>query len=393
MCFIQLHMITSHPSGVLLNRDEAGMAKSLTIGGVERTRISSQCVKRLVGTGEDILALDTPKTVRSRATFKTLIALPLVAEGFDIQKVIDTVAVLRALVLGEKPKVEKEAAPKGKRGAAKTEEAKEAPKLALDDLATKQLVVLGYPEVEALKDLARKALKGEIVLNEKTATLTAIRRATGIGAAMFGRMVTSDLLARADSSVHVAHAFTVHAAVSEPDFFSAVGDTLPGDEGQMTSSEHIGLVDLTSCTFYQYVVIDVRQLAANLTGYDRREALNHLTPEDKQLMTEIIRALVRAFATSTGAKKGSTAPYAVASSVLATAGTGSPFSLAEAFLTPVPPKAVHTAGVVMYQHLHDVLARYPQELSMAYFGVGTDDAGITINDIGDAMVRAALGVE
>jgi hypothetical protein len=42
-------------------------------------------------------------------------------------------------------------------------------------------------------------------------------------------MVTSDLFARVDAAVSVAHAFTTHAEAAETDYFTAV-DTLKGPE-------------------------------------------------------------------------------------------------------------------------------------------------------------------
>jgi len=41
--------------------------------------------------------------------------------------------------------------------------------------------------------------------------------------ALFGRFVTSDILARVDAPVHVAHAFTTHVLDTEVDFFHGCG--------------------------------------------------------------------------------------------------------------------------------------------------------------------------
>ena len=43
--FLQVHPLTSY-TATLLNRDDSGLAKRLPYGGVLRTRISSQCLKR-----------------------------------------------------------------------------------------------------------------------------------------------------------------------------------------------------------------------------------------------------------------------------------------------------------------------------------------------------------
>ncbi|HMQ22634.1 MAG TPA: type I-E CRISPR-associated protein Cas7/Cse4/CasC, partial [Planctomycetota bacterium] len=43
--FVQIHTLTSY-AATLLNRDDVGFAKRMPFGGVTRTRVSSQCLKR-----------------------------------------------------------------------------------------------------------------------------------------------------------------------------------------------------------------------------------------------------------------------------------------------------------------------------------------------------------
>ena len=43
--FLQIHTLSPY-TGALLNRDDAGLAKRLPYGGMLRTRVSSQCLKR-----------------------------------------------------------------------------------------------------------------------------------------------------------------------------------------------------------------------------------------------------------------------------------------------------------------------------------------------------------
>ena len=43
--FLQIHTLHSY-TAALLNRDDSGLSKRLRFGGVSRTRISSQCLKR-----------------------------------------------------------------------------------------------------------------------------------------------------------------------------------------------------------------------------------------------------------------------------------------------------------------------------------------------------------
>lgn len=321
MRFIQIHFLTSFPAS-LLNRDDAGFAKRIPFGGAVRTRISSQCLKRHWRTfdGVGTLAeLELPETYRSRVTFQKKIADPLIAEGLDADRVTAVVAALRDEVLGKS---------EAKKSDKKDD--KKSDKKAKADLGTDQVTVLGEPEIGFLKDLARTlvgqladpAKAGESVKvalgKEGTKNLVELRNASGLSGALFGRMVTSDKLARGDAAVHVAHAFTVHRDEAEPDYFSAV-DELNEEQG----SGHINSTELTSGLYYGYVVVDVPLLVNNLGG-------------DRSVAADVVERLIRLIATvSPGAKLGATAPYAYARAVLVEAGDHQPRTLANAYLRPI----------------------------------------------------------
>src|SRR5579859_3672954 len=86
--FLQFHALTSYPAS-LLNRDDVGLAKRIPFGGVVRTRISSQCLKRHWRTFQGEHALnqiridgqDVRESVRSRQTFGEYVVKPLLEEG------------------------------------------------------------------------------------------------------------------------------------------------------------------------------------------------------------------------------------------------------------------------------------------------------------------------
>ena len=197
---------------------------------------------------------------------------------------------------------------------------------------TDQVIVLGEPEIAFLTNLAAELAKDDAERTAKAvdayfkdkankANLKALVIGSGLDAAIFGRMVTSDLMARSDAAVHVAHSFTVHAEETEPDYFSALDD-LVAAEGELGSA-HINTSELTSGLFYTYVVVDLHQLVDNLSS-------------DRALAAEVIRRLVHLIATvSPGAKLGATAPYACAEMMLAESGARQPRTLANAFMTPV----------------------------------------------------------
>src|SRR5690606_29498868 len=134
--------------------------------------------------------------------------------------------------------------------------------------------VLGRPEVDYLRGLVAEiageaadakaveaAAKDRFKDKELKKNLEALRLHAGLDAALFGRMVTGDVLARCDAAIHVAHTFTVHAGDFETDYFSAVDDLLEVNE---TGSGHINTAELTTGLFYGYVVDDVPLLVSNL---------------------------------------------------------------------------------------------------------------------------------
>lgn len=149
-------------------------------------------------------------------------------------------------------------------------------------------------------------------------------------------MVTSDLLANRDASVSVAHAFTVHEAQVENDYFTVVDDFAQAEDG--AGSAGIFDTELASGLYYGYVVIDVPQLVANLEGIKVEDVFT-IGADKRGLAGKVVQHLLHLIATvSPGAKRGSTAPYDWAKFVLVEAGDWQPRSLAAAFHDPIPLK-------------------------------------------------------
>lgn len=357
--FLQIHTLTPY-AAALLNRDDMGRAKRLPFGGATRTRVSSQCLKRhwRTAVGEwSLEGLGAPMSIRSRQTFVQEVARPLRAEGFDEEAILAVVEAFQAVLLGESAKA--------KAGKAK-EKAGDSGRDLLDDLKTGQVLVLGRPEVEFILSLARSILGGaggakdarkavEALFKDKEtlANLKALRLASGLDAALFGRMVTSDILARGDAAVHVAHSFTVHAEDSEPEFFTAVDD-LEKAAGELGSGM-MGDSELTSGLFYGYVVIDLPLLVSNLEGCEVRD----WEKADRTLAAGVVERLIRLIASvSPGAKLGSTAPYAYAQTVLVELGDRQPRTLANAFLKPVRTRTGEDLATAANGRLADYLSRF-----------------------------------
>lgn len=372
--FVQLHTLTAWPA-VLLNRDDVGFAKRMPFGGAMRTRVSSQCLKRHWRTYEGQGSFDElglPATIRSRVSLRERVLEPLKQEGLDPARVEAAVGALKAEVFGESKKAKAEAAKKG--------EAAEADGSAGE---TEQVTVLGERELAYLRDLARTivqsdapkvadAIKAELGREAKKNLNAMGIAAAGVGAALFGRMVTSDNgLARGDAAVHVAHAFTVHEEARESDYFSAIDD-LERDAGK-AGSGHIGTTDLTTGLFYGYVVVDVPLLVSNLGG-------------DRVAAAGVLERLVRLASTVTpGAKLGSTAPYSHALLTLAELGDAAPRSLANAFLKPVAERGD------VYTEARRRLARHLGELDRVYGAVPRRFCGIEADGFADAAAASDAG--
>lgn len=355
--FLQIHSLHSY-TAALLNRDDSGMAKRLPYGGVLRTRISSQCLKRHWRMAEDDphalhrLAgyLDS---FRSRDIVTRKVFAPLRAD-FPEDLLAALEAEFQKAVYGDK-------ADKGRK--------------------SRQTLLLGAPEVDWLAAEARrlageaegkaenaarigaewhKAFKDNIkVLRENTAL------PGGLAAALFGRMLTSDPAANIEAPIHVAHAFTVHEEETEGDYFTAVDD-LRRDEDD-SGADTIQETELTSGLYYGYVVVDLPGLIANCAG-------------DRQLAAGVVHNLTYLIAeVSPGAKLGSTAPYGRAGFMLLEAGDRQPRSLAGAFRTPVRAELDPSVSA-LGQHL--------QRLDTVY---ATGEARRCLSLLPDALAGVAQG--
>lgn len=336
--FIQIHTLHNYP-GALLNRDDAGLAKRLPYGDAIRTRISSQCLKRHWRIADDHFALanlGVPMAVRSRVTLD-LIRKKLIEAG-----VSDVLAQSAGEGLRDAGLLDK---------GGKESKGKEA-------LETGQAVLLGNAEIEYLvkrcAELAQenpdvKALKVAIAkfLKDEKTNIAALKHGSGLESALFGRMVTSDVLASRDAAVYVAHAFTVHEAQVENDYFTVVDDLLreAGEQG----SAGIFDTELASGLYYGYVVVDVPQLIANLEGEKAKDWAT-LPAGKRELAGRVVQHLLHLIATvSPGAKRGSTAPFEWAKFLLVEVGDWQPRSLAGAFQNALPlnQPAIREAAVQM----------------------------------------------
>ncbi|WP_022660212.1 type I-E CRISPR-associated protein Cas7/Cse4/CasC [Paucidesulfovibrio longus] len=319
--YIQLHILTSYPAANL-NRDDLGRPKTMTMGNTQRLRVSSQSLKRAWRTSDAFAealggALGTRTKEIGKYAYKALTCGVTLHEAIDgvetgglsTLKENKAVAIGRAIgsVFGKiKAKYEK-----------KKDDVESSMKALLESLETEQIVHLSPAEIEgvaALVEVCRAS--GKVPEGEALDLLRA--DAASADMALFGRMLAASKRFNVEAAAQVAHAFTVHTAAVEEDFFTAVDDLNKEDAG----AGHMGVAEFGAGLFYLYVCID-RELLRETLG-------------DDNLTARTLRALVEAACTvSPTGKQNSFASRAYASFCLAEKGDEQPRSLAAAFLKPL----------------------------------------------------------
>ncbi|NLM55267.1 MAG: type I-E CRISPR-associated protein Cas7/Cse4/CasC [Firmicutes bacterium] len=279
----------------------------------------------------------------------------------------------------------------------------------------KQPVLFGKPEADYFVGLLREAAqKGDEdaarawldeTLKKSKANFKALLQqagieepAAGFEGALFGRFVTSDILARVDAPVHVAHSFTTHALDTEVDYFTVVDD-LAEDE---TGAAHANEMELGGGVYYGYIVVDIPLLISNLTGCD----ITEWESQDKQDAYDLLSLLIHAAAQVTpGAKLGATAPYARAECVVLEVGAAQPRSLANAFLKPVSVKDNHATIMnlsisALGNYISALESMYGKDDTQRFVAITphnswprTEERVVSLQEAVDSSLRLSLGDE
>ena len=294
--FVQLHVLISYPPANL-NRDDTGRPKTALVGDASRLRISSQSQKRAWRTSDMFMtALQGNVGVRTKR------------KGHDIH------AQLKAGGVEEKLAREWARSIAGQFGKLKSDKKSDRN----EDLEIEQLAHFGPEELAAVDALVNTCMQRQSApTEEELALLRKPHQAADI--ALFGRMLASNPEFNMEAAVQVSHAITVHKAVVEDDYFSAVDDLNKTDSG----AGHIGERGYGAGLFYLYVCINRELLLENLGN-------------DAGLCRKTLAALLHAVTkVSPTGMQNSHASRAYASYVLAEKGDQQPRSLAQAFLKPV----------------------------------------------------------
>lgn len=386
--FIQIHTLTAYPPACL-NRDDLGRPKTAHVGNRKRLRISSQCLKRAWRTSDlfrdyreqgmgvrtkemglllyELLRDDGGKSlsdlIRERHT-----PVRLTPETVD-KDCVDAVCQVMD-VFGECTKLPKKDKEKA------------------DESKLRKVLLGGQPihfspeeiaELDKLvRDMQTKRAKCDKLSPIDEKKLDLLRKETqAIDIAMFGRMLASSPAHNKEAAVQVSHAFTVHAAAVENDYFSAVDDLNYHEEE--SSAAHIGEAGFGAGLFYNYVCVNRTLLDQNLHGYDGADV--------GQLLKALLHAVTQV---SPEGKQNSFGSRALSHYVRVEKGSYQPRSLALAFYNPCKEDDMLSESIrkveTMAKNLDDA---YGQEWQKETLQVGETGCEGSLKKLADFIAQPA----
>lgn len=364
MKLIELHILQSFPVSCL-NRDDVGAPKTATFGGVTRSRISSQCLKRAIRLQATELQPKLYAANRSRLFIPEITQLleqrvPNEAEALakcaahylgkldpkDNAKV-KTLMFLSpdeyrrlANMLAELPaddrkelceavtKISPEELEKAEAEEGDSEETKEEKLSSKTKAKDKPLTAKQF--TKKVSSVLKSPIKKEFGKGF-------VKDAADI--AIFGRMVASDHSLTVEGAGLFSHALSTHKADNDIDFFSAVDDLQPREEA---GAGMTGTLEFNCATYYRYAALNL-----DLLFYQKNEdgkptaTLGCLADEEhKSTRRDIVDAFIRGVMLAVpGARKNSMNAHTLPAYVLGLVkDKGQPLQLINAFEKPVPSK-------------------------------------------------------
>jgi len=171
--------------------------------------------------------------------------------------------------------------------------------------------------------------------------------------ALFGRMVTSDLMHNVEASCQFAHAISTHEFAREFDLWTRVDDrrdkrldfyedAFGPDEKPKAGTDGMGDAEFTSACYYSYFNIDFDGLVDNLTGkaLNRRLDTSQDEASAKTRACNAVVGLLKAaiFERPTGKFNSMATPSLPTLVLVEVRDSHVPVSYADAFARPVDPK-------------------------------------------------------
>lgn len=307
---IEIHAIQNH-SPANLNRDDLGAPKTCYFGGVLRSRISSQCIKRSIRMSKQFEKL--LGGVRTRQLAR------LIAENVSGKAAVKKHAAKILAKCGIAPK---------------------------DEDRSDMLV---YTTRDAIREMASLLQNDDGKTNEQLAEefgKLITQRTTVPDMALSGRMLETGILkdTTVEAALQVAHAISTHEARPEVDYYVAADD-IPGEDA---GAGYVDEAMFASACFYKYFAVHWETLVDNLAG-------------DERLAAHTVGAFLRAAAlvNPTG-KQNSFAAHNPPDGMLVEI-RDIPISYANAFARPVVPgqrDIISQSIAQLAQYVHDLDTGY-----------------------------------
>jgi len=322
---IEIHTIQNH-SPANLNRDDLGAPKTCYFGGVLRSRISSQCIKRSIRMSDEFRRL--LGGVRTRQLAK-LIA-EKVAGKSDVKKRAEKILD----ICGFKPK-------KTKKSDVEQDDAR-------DENRSKMLVYTTFEAIDKMAALLQNAGgKTDEQLAQEFGKLISQEVAVP-DMALSGRMLETGVLkdTTVDAALQVAHAISTHEARPEVDYYVAADD-IPGDDA---GAGYVDEAMFTSACFYKYFSIHWETLVDNLN-------------DNKELAAHTVGAFIRgaALVNPTGKQNSFAAHNPPDGILIEIKDKGAPISYANAFAKPASQgerDIISQSIAQLGQYIHDLDTGY-----------------------------------
>lgn len=250
--FVKIGLLKNYPVS-RPNADDSGEQKDCVFGGSRRSRIASQCLKRMVREfwHEN---MDAEK-VHAYHGIRTQMIFNLIVNKLDfVENEKTRVNIANAIIdtVFDKKRNSK----KGKEN------------------HTSCLIFTSDKEIDNIIDRVVVAMKeGDFDIKNIKKILQGKPIGITVDVAMFGRMQATVKNKEVYAAVQVAHAIGVNALAEEFDYFTAIDD-LKFDSGEedTTGAGHLGSLSFNSSCYYQYASICVDKLMENLDANLAAEA-------------------------------------------------------------------------------------------------------------------------
>ena len=231
---LEVHRLQSFAVSCLNRDDYWSPPKSCYVGGVERGRISSQCLKRAV-------RMQMHKDGMEIA-MRTKHAAELVAAACRTEMTDEKMSYITQLVSALK-------------GHGKDEQFLYLVPAEVNALARHVDSLVSIPE-KPKTNAAEEVMK--VLANERYQSLS------GLDVALFGRVMWNARDLDVPAAVSTAHAYTTHAIPFQKDYFSAIDDFEKGHQ-----DAYLGDLRFIGGTFYLYSGISLDTLEQNLSGAEQ----------------------------------------------------------------------------------------------------------------------------